>query len=311
MPSSIRKVNSSAVDSMKQNIKQVLRTSVKKIQGEMEEYSLYKHNYEFMMYSPIVQQLKQELALLNEEMNDLRNANKQLKRELKKVAKCESRIKKEKHSKKSNNDEYCQTYDESKEELNETPLKEDETMDEVEIVEVSTGKIVNIVYTIEPETVGESCEEEVEADEVDELGEVESVEEVEVETDEVETDNVETDEVDAEEVEVDEVETDEVEAVEEVETEEVESEEVESEEVEAEEVEVDEVESDEVEAEEVEVDEVEEEEVEEDEVYEIKIKGKSYYTTNEKSGTIYELDENGDVGDEIGRFVNSVPTFDK
>jgi small-conductance mechanosensitive channel len=103
MPSSIRKVNSSAVDSMKKNIKQVLRTSVKKIQGEMEEYSLYKHNYEFMMYSPIVQQLKQELALLNEEMNDLRNENKQLKRELKKVAKCESRIKKEKLSKKSNN----------------------------------------------------------------------------------------------------------------------------------------------------------------------------------------------------------------
>ena len=50
-------------------------------------------------------------------------------------------------------------------------------------------------------------------------------------------------------------------------------------------------------------------EVEEEEVYEVKIKSKTYYVTNEKNGIIYSITNDGDVGDEIGHYVNGIPTF--
>jgi hypothetical protein len=46
-----------------------------------------------------------------------------------------------------------------------------------------------------------------------------------------------------------------------------------------------------------------------EEVYEVTIKGKSYYTSNEKNGTIYGLDENGDVSLEVGVYKAGKPTF--
>tara|TARA_B100000886_G_C20404634_1_gene484159 strand:+ start:311 stop:1063 length:753 start_codon:yes stop_codon:yes gene_type:complete len=73
-----------------------------------------------------------------------------------------------------------------------------------------------------------------------------------------------------------------------------------------------EVEDEEEEEEEEEVeeeDEEEEEEEEEEEVFEVKIKGKKYYTSNEKNGPIYEITEDEDVGDEVGKFVNGKATF--
>ena len=48
---------------------------------------------------------------------------------------------------------------------------------------------------------------------------------------------------------------------------------------------------------------------EEEEVYEVTINGKSYYTTNETSGAIYGLDENGDVSLEVGVYKAGKPTF--
>ena len=48
---------------------------------------------------------------------------------------------------------------------------------------------------------------------------------------------------------------------------------------------------------------------EEEEVYEVTINGKSYYTTNETSGAIYGLDENGDVSLEVGVYKVGKPTF--
>ena len=51
-----------------------------------------------------------------------------------------------------------------------------------------------------------------------------------------------------------------------------------------------------------------EEELEE-EVYEVKIKNKTYYTTNEKNGTIYCVDKDGEIGDEVGQYVNGKPNF--
>lgn len=59
--------------------------------------------------------------------------------------------------------------------------------------------------------------------------------------------------------------------------------------------------------------EVEEEEEEEegDEVFEVTIQGKTYYTSNEQNGTIYDVDENGDVSMEVGVYKNGVATFYK
>ena len=75
-------------------------------------------------------------------------------------------------------------------------------------------------------------------------------------------------------------------------------------------------EDEEVEGEEVEgacetVEEVEEGEEEEAEVFEITIQGKTYFTTDAQNGDIYAMDDQGDVGDEIGVFVNGVAKFNK
>ena len=53
-------------------------------------------------------------------------------------------------------------------------------------------------------------------------------------------------------------------------------------------------------------DENEEEEEDEEEVFEIKIKGKKYYTTDEKkkNGQIFEVLPNEDVGNHVGNFIN-------
>ncbi len=58
----------------------------------------------------------------------------------------------------------------------------------------------------------------------------------------------------------------------------------------------------------------EDEEVEEDveveeEVYGITINGKLYFTTNEVNGNVYSSTEDGDVGDEVGSFVNGKMVF--
>ena len=99
----------------------------------------------------------------------------------------------------------------------------------------------------------------------------------------------------------------EVEVEESAEEEEVEVEVDESDEEEEVEVEVEE--SDEEEEVEVEVEESDEEE--DEEVYEITIKNKSYYTSNETDGPIYAITDDEDIGDQIGEFVKGKPTFYK
>lgn len=69
---------------------------------------------------------------------------------------------------------------------------------------------------------------------------------------------------------------------------------------------------DEEEEEEEEDGEEEEEEVEaneEVEVIEVEIKGKPYFTTDETSGVIYACTPDGDIGDEVGKFVGGKPVF--
>ena len=70
-------------------------------------------------------------------------------------------------------------------------------------------------------------------------------------------------------------------------------------------------EEEEQEEEEEEEEQEEEEEEEEEEVYETSINGVSYYVTDEKNGSIYEIDEDEEVGDEVGKYENGVPVFKK
>lgn len=72
-------------------------------------------------------------------------------------------------------------------------------------------------------------------------------------------------------------------------------------------------EDEEEEAEEEEEEEEDEEEVdasnEEVEVIETEINGKPYFTTDETSGVIYECTPDGDIGDEVGKFVGGKAVF--
>ena len=54
-----------------------------------------------------------------------------------------------------------------------------------------------------------------------------------------------------------------------------------------------------------------EEEVSEEEleVDEVEIDGKMYFATDDKNGTLYSVDEDGDIGDEIGYLKNGKAFF--
>ena len=70
-------------------------------------------------------------------------------------------------------------------------------------------------------------------------------------------------------------------------------------------------EEEEEEEEEVIVDAEDAEEEEADGVYEIVIKGRTYYVSNEVDSFIYQEDENGEISLEVGKFVDSKATFYK
>jgi len=71
-------------------------------------------------------------------------------------------------------------------------------------------------------------------------------------------------------------------------------------------------EEEEQDAEEAAEEEEEQDAVEEEEsVYEITIKGKTYYVTNEVDSIIYIADDNGDISEEVGIFKKGKPTFKK
>jgi len=68
-------------------------------------------------------------------------------------------------------------------------------------------------------------------------------------------------------------------------------------------------EEEEAEEEEEEQEEEEEAEEEEEEVSMVHINGKHYYATNERNGTIYEMLEDEEIGEEVGKYVNGIPVF--
>ena len=157
------------------------------------------------------------------------------------------------------------------------------------------GEIKKEKTVVEEQNVIENKKEVEETEEVED--EVEETEEEEVEVEETEEEVEETEE---------EVEVEETEVEEEVEETEVEEE---VEETEEEEVEVEETEETEETEEEVEETEEDDGEEEQEEVSMVHINGKHYYATNEKNGEIYEMLDDEEIGDEVGKYVNGTPVF--
>ena len=263
----------------------LLHTSLDTISNEFEQYREFKSHYDILMTLPIVKSLKKENKKLRKENTKLLNLLFQLT-----------------HT-------HCplpSTLDENliviKEESveNNVPLPEDndDVSDDNCVVEIPSPIVQNIVYELceEEEVVVDKQEEEEEEVEVEEAVDEEEEEE---ETEEAAVEETEEEE---EEEEVEETE----EAVEEEEEEVEETEEAVEEAVEEEE---EEEEVEETEEGEEEDEEEEEEAGEEEEVSEVVINGRTYYTTNEKNGIIYDVDENGDISLEVGHYVNGVAKF--
>ena len=118
-----------------------------------------------------------------------------------------------------------------------------------------------------------------------------------------------------EEVVEEEVEEEEEEEVVEEEVEEEEEEEVVEEEVKEEEVEEEEEEEVVEEEQKTEIEnktEVKEQAMEdEEEFYEKEISGNKYYVSNEKNSVIYSFEEDEEIGDPVGKYVDGKPVFDK
>jgi hypothetical protein len=293
--------------------KQNMKKQFNKIKKEMVDYELYKEFYDFMKCSPMMQTVIKENRELKMFNKILLETVDELKKKLRMKEFANVKVKKEKvdevvdltHEIESVSDSYVETEPNIVYELVEEHVeyKKDTSVEEGEIVEEEEEEAEEVELEEEEQEVEE---EEVELEEEEAELEVEEEEvEVEVEEEEVEVEVEEVEEEEEVEVEVEEVE-EEADEEEEVE-EEVEVEE--EEEVEVEEAEEEEVEVEVEEAEEEEVEEEAEEEAEEEEVYEITIKSKTYYVTNEKNGTIYSVTSDGDIGDEVGKYVDGKPVF--
>jgi chemotaxis protein histidine kinase CheA len=180
-------------------------------------------------------------------------------------------------------------------------------------------KVEKIHKVVEVEVVNIDQEEEEAVQEAEEAEAEEEEEAVQEAVEEAEAEEAEEEEEEQEEKAVEEEQEEEAEAEEEVvEAEEEEQEEQEEKAVEEEEEEEQEEQEEqeekaveEEEEEEEEAEKQEEAEEEEQEVYEITIKKKTYYVSNETDSIIYGIDAEGDIGEEVGKYVNGVPTFFK
>jgi hypothetical protein len=193
--------------------------------------------------------------------------------------------------------------------------KIDDLNEEVKCMKISSPNEVKVIkYDIKPVEKKENIKLEIqeeESEEIEEQQESEEIEEIAEQTELLDdSDDDEGDEGDDEE-ESDEEESDEEESEEEEQVEEQVVEKEEEEEEEEEEEDEQEVET-ETEAEEKKVEtetKEEEEEEEEEELFEIEIDDTTYCTNNEESGFIFELSEDGDVGDKVGYFKEGEPFF--
>lgn len=216
-----------------------MKKQMKKIRAQMEDYEIYRENYEYMKCSPFVQSILRE-------NRELRNTIKTLKKHLTRPIKMEP-------------PSFSGVVDLT-------------NNNEIEIKTIHLTSEPNIVYDL-VECVSDSDPE----DEEEEDASCASVAEEDASEDEdAEEDAHASCASVAEEVEED------AEDAEEVEEEEEEEEEVEDADASV----------------------AEEDAGEEEGVYEVKIKNKTYYVTNETNGTIYAVEADGEVGEEVGKYVD-------
>ena len=260
--------------------KELVNEGVKNIETKI---SRLEKNYDLIL--PIFDKIMKKIDDLNEEVKYIKKSPNEVK-----VIKCndvpphdETRenikleIQEEQHSESEVEKEEVESVESGEEEV-EKEVEEDEAVDEKEVEEVESV---------------EEVEEEVEEDEAqDESEVVAESEEEEFESEEADEDEEEADEDEEEAVEEEVAESESVETESEVE-------EDESEEVEVE-VEVAESEEEETKS---------EKEEEEEELFEIEIDDTPYCTNNEDSGFIFELTEDGDVGNKVGVFKEGEPFF--
>jgi hypothetical protein len=254
----------------------------------VNQYEKYKETYKLLKTLPLYQKLKKKNNKLKTEIEKLKSDNKKLldiicsfpsfsfgnNPKSKKLKPLRNYVKKESEDQ----DDVCIL------EPPETPNIIVNIIDDESFLENKK----NTQYSSHEDTEGDvedAEEEEAEEEEVEDEGEAQG-------EDEVEEEGEAEEEVEEAEQEVEEAEQEVEDAEEEVEDAEEEVEDAEEEVEDAEE----------------EVEEAEEEE-ESEEVQSVMINNKEYYTTNPTNGVIYDVDENGEINNEVGSFKNGVAKF--
>ena len=288
----------------------LVTTMKEKIGGLFEKYAVYKETHDAVMRIPAVRSQRPDLASLAMSEHDMliqrliaENDALRLQIEEMKSAHAPHAA----HASlpeccEHHNDEHCSSTANIK--LIITDINVSDVPTHYDDVDEDISENENVLAEESEKEDEEEEEDEVAEEEEDEVAEEEDVtQEEEVVTAEEEEDVAEEEEEEdvAEEEEEEDVaeEEDEVTAQEEEDVAEEEEDEVAAQEEE------------DVAEEEEEEDVAEEEDEEVVEVIEVEIKGKPYFTTDEISGIIYERTKDGDIGNEVGRFMGGRPKFDK
>ena len=276
------------------------------LSGVIGEYSIYKETHDTIMGLPCVRRLQERISELEEgreptttttttqagggsaatsarehEIVELQNAIAELNRY---ITALESKV---------NTQNVSKEEESVKLEIHEADATSENDEDATEpCIVSSTHKNIIISNASEEAEEAEDTEEAEEAEADAEAAEAAEAEEAEAEADAAEAEE-------AEEAEAEEAEAEDADAEAQAEDAEAEAEEAEAEEAEDADAEA--------EAEEAEAEEAEDAEIE---VSEVKIKGKTYFTTDAMNGIIYACVDD-DVGDEVGVFKNGVAVFNK
>ena len=67
---------------VQKNMKKVFKKSMREIQSELDDYQLYRENYDFMMFSPMATRLNEKITALTAQNNELQYANRQMRMQL-------------------------------------------------------------------------------------------------------------------------------------------------------------------------------------------------------------------------------------
>jgi hypothetical protein len=303
---------------MIEDVSQVMTKHITNIlSGVIGEYTIYKETHDTIMGLPCVRKLQQQIIELEKgrggEQSTTASTPNSREDEIAQLQSAIVDLNRYIHALERSNNAKKAVDAASDSTQNETNREEEEESVKLEIHENDNGDVnddeqhddscVNSSSVRKTENVIVSSDELLEAEDADaeeEEAEEEEAEEEEADAEEEEVEEAEEAEADAEEDEADAEaeEAEEAEADTEEKAEEADAEE-EAEEADAEEEEEEDAEEAEEDAEEAEI-----------EVSEVKIKGKTYFTTDAVNGIIYACVDD-DVGDEVGVFKNGVAVFNK